>query len=212
MRTDDLIEAIAADGAARPLSIAARITLALAIGGLLTGALFVAGLGVRPDFGSALQTWRFTAKVAIVLAFLAVALWATAQLARPQADGRKVLAALLLPVAMLGSAVAWELVVSPADTWAARAIGTNSRLCLTAITLLSIAPLVALLLALRAGAPRSPAMAGAVAGLLAGSLAALLYAIHCFDDSPLFVALWYAPAVALVMLAGAVAGSRALRW
>jgi hypothetical protein len=71
---------------------------------------------------------------------------------------------------------------------------------------------VALLVALRAGAPQSPAMAGAVAGLLAGSLAALLYAIHCFDDSPLFVARWYLPAIAVVVLAGAAAGARALRW
>jgi hypothetical protein len=77
---------------------------------------------------------------------------------------------------------------------------------------LSVAPLVALLAAMRAGAPRSPAMAGAVAGLLAGGLGAVLYAIHCPDDSPLFVGLWYVPAIALVVLAGAAAGSRALRW
>jgi hypothetical protein len=55
-------------------------------------------------------------------------------------------------------------------------------------------------------------MAGAAAGLLAGGLGAVLYAIHCPDDSPLFVALWYVPAVALVVLAGAAAGSRVLRW
>jgi hypothetical protein len=91
-------------------------------------------------------------------------------------------------------------------------MGSNSRLCLASITLLSVAPLVALLVALRAGAPRSPAMAGAAAGLLAGGLGAVLYAIHCPDDSPLFVALWYVPAVALVVLAGAAAGSRVLRW
>jgi hypothetical protein len=65
---------------------------------------------------------------------------------------------------------------------------------------------------MRAGAPRSPGIAGAAAGLLAGSLAATLYALHCFDDSPLFVAFWYVPAIALVMLGGAAAGSRALRW
>jgi hypothetical protein len=55
-------------------------------------------------------------------------------------------------------------------------------------------------------------MAGAVAGLLAGSLAATLYATHCVDDSPLFVALWYPPPIALATLVGAVAGHRMLRW
>ena len=93
-----------------------------------------------------------------------------------------------------------------------RAIGTNSRLCVVSITALSIAPLAALLFALRAGAARSPALAGAAAGLLAGGLAATLYAMHCFDDSPLFVTLWYIPAVALVASMGAASGSRLLRW
>jgi hypothetical protein len=190
----------------------ARLAIALAIGGLVAGALFLASLGVRPDVADVLQTWRFDAKLAIVLLCVAAALWVTAQLTRPEIDLRKVLAALLLPVAALASAVGWELSASPADNWAVRAIGTNSGLCLTAITLLAVAPLVTLLVALRAGAPRSPAAAGAAAGLLAGSLAALLYALHCYDDSPLFVALWYVPAIALVMLAGAAAGARALRW
>jgi hypothetical protein len=55
-------------------------------------------------------------------------------------------------------------------------------------------------------------VSGAVAGLLAGGLAATLYATHCPDDSPLFVAIWYSLAIALVVLAGAVVGRRVLRW
>jgi hypothetical protein len=212
MRTDDLIAAIAADGARRPASLAIRLGGGLAAGGLVAGALFLAQLGVRPDIADALQTWRFVAKLAILLVSLASALWASAQLARPDADLRKVLAALIVPVAVLGLAVAWELAASPAETWWPRAVGTNSKLCLTAITLLAIAPLAALLTALRAGAPRSPALAGAMAGLLAGSVGGVLYALHCFDDSPLFVALWYVPPIALVTLAGAAAGARLLRW
>jgi hypothetical protein len=212
MKTEHVINAIAADGAARPSSVSARLAVALAIGGGVAGALFVVGLGVRPDIAVAIQTWRFVAKIAIVLVCFVAALWVAVQLTRPEADQRRVLAALLLPAAMLVAAVAWELAASGADAWWVRAIGTNSRLCLTAIGLLSIAPLAALLAALRAGAPRSPAIAGAIVGLVAGSLAAVLYALHCFDDSPLFVAFWYAPAIAVVMLVGAAAGSRALRW
>jgi hypothetical protein len=212
MKTDHLIEAIVADGADRPPSMPMRLAFALAVGGLAAGALFLAHLGVRPDLADALQTWRFVAKVAIVLIAFAAALRATVRLTRPEIDLRAALAALLLPVAALVAAVGWELAATPADTWAARAIGTNSRLCLVSIVLLAVAPLVALLVALRAGAPRSPATAGAAGGLLAGSLAALLYALHCYDDSPLFVALWYTPPVALVMLVGAAAGVRALRW
>ena len=120
--------------------------------------------------------------------------------------------ALSFPLLALALGIGWELVTSPAYTWSTRAIGSNSRLCVTSIIALSIAPLTALLMALRVGAPRSPATAGAAAGLLAGGLAATLYAIHCPDDSPLFVALWYAPVVVVIALAGAIIGHRLLRW
>jgi hypothetical protein len=84
--------------------------------------------------------------------------------------------------------------------------------CLASIPLLSMAPLAAMLVALRAGAPRSAGLAGAVTGLIAGGIGATLYATNCTDDSPLFVALWYPIAIALVALAGAVIGGRLLRW
>ena len=212
MKTDDLIAAIAADGAARPASIARRMAVALGVGGLVALGLFMQGLGVRPDIADALLTWRFAAKMAVVLVSFVVALWATARLARPDADRRSGLALLALPLLMLASAAGAELAMSPASTWSTWAIGSNARICLLYIALLSTAPLAAVLAALRAGAPRSPATAGAVAGLLAGSLGASLYAIHCTDDSPLFVALWYPPPIALAALAGAATGYRLLRW
>ena len=66
--------------------------------------------------------------------------------------------------------------------------------------------------ALRQGAPEHPALAGAAAGLLAGAIGAALYATHCPDDSPLFVAAWYSLAIGFVVALGAVAGARLLRW
>lgn len=212
MKTDDLIGAIAQDGALRGSSVAMRMTGALAAGGLVAGALFVHTLGIRPDIANALQTWRFPTKVLIALSCFAAALWASVLLARPDAGRRKVHFALALPIALLAVAIGWELLQSPAATWPVLAVGSNSRLCVVSILELSIAPLAALLVALRAGAPSSPALAGAAAGLIAGGLAATLYGIHCFDDSPLFVALWYVPAVALVALVGSAIGYRLLRW
>ncbi|MGA8293552.1 MAG: NrsF family protein, partial [Rhodoplanes sp.] len=53
---------------------------------------------------------------------------------------------------------------------------------------------------------------GASAGLVAAALAATVYAAHCTDDSPLFVATWYSLAIALVVAVGAVLGPRVLRW
>jgi hypothetical protein len=47
---------------------------------------------------------------------------------------------------------------------------------------------------------------------VAAALAATVYAAHCTDDSPLFVATWYSLAIAFVTVVGAVIGSRVLRW
>jgi hypothetical protein len=90
-----------------------------------------------------------------------------------------------------------------------RLVGSNSRVCLTAIPLMSLPLLAAALIGLRHGAPTRPALAGAIAGLLSAGLAATLYASHCTDDSPLFVATWYTLATALVTAIGALAGSGA---
>jgi hypothetical protein len=212
MKTDRLISAIVQDVAQRRPSMASRLALALTAGGVISIGLFALMLGPRPDIGGALQTWRFATKLLITASVFAAALWATAELARPDANNRRARLALAVPVAFLGLALGCELLVSPAASWSERAIGNNSRLCLTSVTLLSMAPLMALLWGLRAGAPRSPTMAGAAAGVLAGGLGATLYAIHCVDDSALFVALWYVPPVALVTLTGTLLGSRVLQW
>ena len=90
--------------------------------------------------------------------------------------------------------------------------GTNWLICLSMVPILSFAPLAAILAVLRRGAPASPTLAGAAAGFLAAACGATLYAFHCFDDSPLFVATWYLLAAIPVVVIGAVAGSRLLRW
>jgi len=65
---------------------------------------------------------------------------------------------------------------------------------------------------LRRAAPASPALAGAAAGFMAALSGATLYAFHCFDDSPLFVATWYSLAVLGMTAVGAWLGPKLLRW
>jgi hypothetical protein len=91
-------------------------------------------------------------------------------------------------------------------------VGINAIFCLKSIPFLAAAPLVAVLLALRQGAPEHPTLAGAAAGLFAGAIGAACYATHCPDDSPLFVAAWYTLAIGFVAAIGAAAGRRLLRW
>jgi hypothetical protein len=73
-------------------------------------------------------------------------------------------------------------------------------------------PLACLVFALTESAPARPGLAGAAAGLAAIGIAVVLYAWHCPDDSPLFVAVWYSSAIAIVAAAGYLVGCRLLRW
>ncbi len=189
-----------------------RLILATGVGCVLAAVALVATIGVRPDIRAALGTWRFDTKLLSVAAVLFGAWSAARHLSRPEGDPRTALYRMAVPMFVLIVAVGVELLSTPAATWATRAIGSNARLCLVAILGLSAAPLVVLLGTLRAGAPRSPTLAGAAVGLLSGAIGTLFYAIHCPDDSPLFVALWYTPPVAAMVLIGALTGSRVLRW
>ncbi len=72
--------------------------------------------------------------------------------------------------------------------------------------------LMAVIYALRQGAPSSPAVAGAVGGLLAGAIGASVFAMHCTNDSPLFVAIWYVLAIAFMSMLGLAVGRQVLHW
>lgn len=212
MRTSELIDALAADAATPPTRLGRAFAVGLALGMALAGLVFAVKLGPRPDFVDALGTLRFPFKFVVTCAFGAAAALLALRIARPGASLRAGLIALGLAAALLAVGVAAELAVTPASSWMPRLIGRNWLVCLINVPILSALPLGALLMALRRGAPASPTRAGAVAGVLAGAMGATFYAAQCPDDSPLFVAVWYTLAVALVTIAGAVAGSRALRW
>jgi hypothetical protein len=210
MKTEMLIDALVADRGTRG-ALGRSLVGALIAGGLVSLTLFLAAFGVRADIEPALATWRFDLKVALVLVALLLAFGLCLALSRPVVPGRPARRLLVLAALAL-AAVAIELVVLPRPSWAVRLVGSNALMCLTEIPLLSVAPLAALLAVLRSGAPASPTLAGAAAGLLAATTGAAIYAFGCFDDSPLFVATWYSLAAIPVVLLGALAGRRFLRW
>lgn len=210
MKTDDLIKALSQDRTvAAPPS--RRIALELACGGAMMIALFSMLLGPRPDLSEVLSSPRFLLKPIVSLILMAAALGLLLRVAVPVVVVGRWRHAFWLPAALLMSAVLLELLLLPSAEWSTRAIGHNGLWCLTMIPMLAIAPLACALHALRAAAPGDARLAGAVAGLCAAGFAATAYALHCSDDSPLFVALWYLPAMAVVTTAGAVAGDRLLR-
>jgi hypothetical protein len=212
MRTDDLVHALAADGATRLATLERALGLALLAGLAVATVLFAGLLGPRPDAIASLASLRFVLKFVETLLLAGTAAALTLRLMRPGAPARAATVALLAAPVVLALAVLAELMVVPSGGWSTQLMGRNWLICLIYIPLLSVPLLVAAFLALRHGAATRPRLAGAVAGLLAGGLAATLYAAHCTDDSPLFVATWYSLAIGVVALAGAVLGPRLLRW
>ncbi len=186
------------------------LVIALAAGMLASTALFFATLGIREDIAEALQTWRFDVKLAIAAVAVAAAVFDCFRSIGPQSE--KVYPLSLGALALVAASVGIELAAAPADEWQSLAVGSNGLTCLFSIPMLSLAPLVVLLCVLRSGAPASPTRAGAAVGVLSAACGAALYATHCSDDSPLFVAIWYSLAVVPVIAAGALAGSRMLKW
>lgn len=212
MKTDDLIRALAADAGRKPMPLGTAWRLATVLAILLAGAVFWLALGPRPDAVASLETARFVFKFVVTLSLAGGAFALVQSLARPEDDGRARLPWLLVPLLLLAAAVALELLAVPAQAWAARLVGVNSRVCLVFIPLIGAAPLAVFLAVLRHGATTRPALAGAAAGLLAGGLAAAFYAAHCPDDSPLFVATWYSIAICGLAVLGAVIAPRITRW
>ena len=209
MKTTELIAALAADKHSER-NPRWRLAMGMLAGSALATVLFFIVLGVRSDLAAALGTWRFEMKMAVLV--LAVALGAAECMRASTPIATRPGAAILLVPIVLLAMVAMELASVQAFLWSDRVVGANARVCLAVIPALAIAPLVAMLVALRSAAPASPTMAGALAGLTASAIAGTLYGLYCFNDSPLFVATWYPLAAAFVTGLGAIAGSRMLRW
>ncbi len=209
MRTEDFIRTLAADPTPAP-PVERALWPALALGLAVSAVLFLVTLGPRPDFAQAIETLRFVAKPVYTMLLVGGAMYALSHLWRPGA--RAPLWALALAPAALLLAIVAELVALPAGAWDDALVGENALKCLFYIPLFSLAPLAVTLSALRRGAPLRPALTGAVAGLLSAGLGATLYALHCPDDSPLFVATWYSIGALVIAGLGAFAGSRVLRW
>ena len=212
METDRLIRTLAADNAYRARPVGFVLALALLAAAPFSVAMFFAELGIRPDAMTAMRNPFFDLKFLVTLALAISAMAVSLHLSRPEASAHGWAWLLLIPAGLLVAGLVSELMMPQQLPVMTRLIGSNSRICMTAVPLMSLPLLAAALIGLRHGAPSRPALTGAVAGLLSAGLAATLYASHCTDDSPLFVATWYTMATALVTAIGALVGSRVLRF
>jgi len=214
MKTGDLINALVEDretrGQAPGLSV--PFGMRLAAGFVFSLLIFFSFLGVRPDLDRAILdphiVFKFLFAGSLFLSLLPLAFYAT----RPEMKLYPLLWRLLLPVLVLGAGMAFQMATTPPDFWISGMIGRYPGACLKNIPVLAIGPMVVFLLMMRAGAPTQPVLSGAIAGGVAGSMGAFIYALHCPDDSALFVALWYSLAIGIVTVVGGLLGRFWLRW
>jgi hypothetical protein len=211
MKTSALVNLLARDPVVLPPP-GRLLVRALVPAGLVSIAMFAMWAGVRPDLGWSGISLRFEFKLLLNFALWIFSIVMVLQLSRPGARSTRGWWLLAAVPVLLTAGVVTELAVLPQQDWWNAARGHNATWCLRIIPALALAPLAAALWMLRRAAPERPAVAGAVAGLMAAGLAGSLYALHCTDDSPLFVALWYGLAASLVTALGAVLGARLLRW
>jgi hypothetical protein len=212
MKTDDLIRALTTDLAPPGPSIETRFAAAFLPGVLIALALFAVTLGPRGDLALVAGDMRFQFKFVVTLLLALCSALLVWRLVRPGAPARLQMAVLAFVPLVLTAGVLTELFVLPTASWCPKLVGSNGLVCLVSIPFFALPMLIAEILALRQGAPTRPTLTGVVAGLFAGGVAAAIYAAHCPDDSPLFVALWYSLGIAIVALVGGLAGRLALRW
>ena len=210
MNTENLIRALATDGARPVIPIGRTLSRALGVG-IILAALSLLIRHPRADLAQAFSTARFVFKLVVMLALAATSAVLLVDAARPVSPRRRRWTVLLAPLLLAGGIIV-ELMTVPPQAWPAELIGHHPAYCLIFIPLISLAPMACLLLALRSGAPEHPALAGAAAGVLAAAVGAAVYALTCPNDSPLFVATWYSTAIAIVMATSASIGRNLLRW
>jgi hypothetical protein len=211
VRTEQLIQVIAAD-TERSRPVEALLPGALGIAAALAGFAYLSGIGVRPDLAAALGEIPVMVKHALPWLAAAGGFGVALRLSRPGARVGGWVLLLAGVAAVLGGAIAAEMVRLDPATWWPAVKGRNLVACLLSIPLMSVPIAGAALWVARNGASTRPSLTGAAIGLTSGSLAAGLYAFHCDDDSPLFYGVWYVVAVLAVALACALIGRRVLRW
>lgn len=217
LHPDPLIDALVADlGSVAPRRPAYEVLLIAGLIGVEL-LLFVTLRTLRPDMPAAMATpafWWKSGAFAVIAVLAAAAMLVSLD---PAAANQRRSARLwrwLGLAAPLALALGWLIDAGASDRAAllARLQWREGVDCLLNVGLLSL-PLVLLLgVLMRRGASTQPARTAAAAGLAAAAFGAVIFALHCPHDDPLYVAVWYGGGVLAV--AGLARGvlPRLTRW
>jgi hypothetical protein len=213
MNTDQLIDSLATDVKPVPRhAVGKRLAIGVVIGALVSAALVLASIGMRPDIGIAMHGFAFWMKWSYTLSLSAIAIYATARLARPDPERLRALWLIAIPVSLLAGVGVMEMMHTPSSEWLAMWLGRSWSKCPWLVVGLAMPIFIGLLWSFRRLAPTRLRAAGAAAGLAAGAFAATVYCLHCPEVSAIFVLTWYTLGILLAASFGALVGPRLLRW
>ncbi|MGE3991618.1 NrsF family protein [Pseudorhodoplanes sp.] len=212
MKTDDLIDILSAEVNAVDPQRVKRVVLAFVSAALmlaLAGSLATLGAGWTDKFNS---FGYLALKMSFGISVVMLGTYLLLSHLRPGGKMQTFKWFALLPFgAVIGFAIL-ELALTPASHWNKLVVGTHWLECTGFIVATAFGSSILLLLAARQAAPTDLAGTGALLGLVSGGIGAVAYALHCADDSVSFIAVWYGGAILFCAIAGALAGSRLLRW
>lgn len=216
MNTDRLIDLLSTN--LEPVSrgqLARTLLLAIVSGGVAAFGLMLATTGPRPDLCSTAHLEWTALKLVLPLSVIAFGAPFLVHSMRPGLASRINWQLVFFPfLAAIAASLATLLIVRP-EAWIEMLRGSaqiSSPRCFLCILSFAALPFVALIWALRQGAPTRLGVSGALAGIVAGGLGAVAYAFNCDSDTIPFVTIWYSAAIALCAFIGAQLGSWLLRW
>ena len=215
MKTENLIRMLATN--AEPVksrSAAAAYAPALGAGALgsLAVMLFGLDLGFRTDLQQAIQLPMFWVKLTLPLATALLALAVVARLSRPGTPVGRWPMLLPMPSLLIWVLAALSLLNVTSDSRPSLILGSSWAECAYYIAIISLPSFGAAIWAIKQMAPIRLAASGAAAGMLAGGIGATVYAFHCSEMEPAFLAIWYVLGMLIPGAAGAAMGRWLLRW
>lgn len=213
MRTDELIETLGPTvERVESRSFRNAFVVALLVGGGLAVCAMQAVLGMSASSLRESQLGLIILTAVFVVGVIAVGSRYLVRAAYPGAAvGAPTALLVLLVGGFLCAGVAALLAVHPGAR-SGMVFGPPWTVCLTCIPLFAIGPFIALVWALRRGAPTKLRSTGAVVGLVAGAVGAGACALHQPVGSLPFLGIWYAGPILLCAALGALLGPRLLRW
>lgn len=213
MKTDELIDVLSTNvEPVDPQRITRNLQIAIIAGLSLALVSGVAALGIRWDIRDPGAFGFLVLKVAFGVAVTILGSHYLLKHARPGGEMRSWILLAGVPFVAVMALAGASLISAPASHWDDMVMGERWLECLLSIPVIAAAPFAVIMWAVRKAAPTNLTRTGALAGLVAGGVSAIAYALHCTDDSLPFVALWYGGTIVLCTLAGALTGSRLLRW